>query len=373
MIEFGNNLLKFTDSRKLASLIPIFQPFEDTNKISSSSGIPLGRTKYYSSLLRLNLNNPPNPHVAIVGMTGSGKTHLIKTIVACTSIIGSESQSIIDWSGEYTDLSEELGGLVVRSKFSELTHSGCYPSGKITCFDLSKLEGKDAEVAANKILESIILDFKRQGFCDKVRSLIFIDEAWKLTGANGMLGPVFREARKYGLSIVAASQMFGDITNEIVANSSSLFIFRLQNPEDLESISAMHLFEKIENSKIKELGRGECASITFPSPGVKCETIIQVMDTTKSKFYRVRSLGGDAVFSEREIKVIAHRLGIGEQIISTAILSSEEGKYIDISKMSKSLLASGIQLATIVALMRLIGVNDTDIALLYGTYKSKRS
>lgn len=367
------NEMSLSNSNVIAGFMPILQHSEDAGSIAKSVGVPIGFSEKYSSLIRLDLNAPENPHVSIVGMTGSGKTHLIKTIILGVALTGEEVQIIIDWNGEYVELSLELGGIIINSDWAEsLKHIIKNPLQKIICFNLSNLGELDRREIASKILKDTLIYSKSKGFSQKVETLVFVDEAWKLLGGESITA-IFREARKYGLSIIAASQMLGDISNEIVANSATLFVFKLQNPADFDSLKSLNIFGKIGADRIKDFGVGECAALVSPCSDRKCEVVLKVLDLSNSKTYYVHTFGVDKLVSEMEIKRISGRLGISERVVSDAIALSAKGRHIDAAKMSASMLKSGVELAGVVALMRLMGVMDTDISkIISGLYNYGR-
>lgn len=367
---FTRKEMGLSNSNIIAGFMPIFQPNEDAGSISKSVGVPIGFSERYSSLFRLDLNAPENPHVSIIGMTGSGKTHLIKTIISGTALLSEEVQIIIDWNGEYVELSLELGGLVIDFALTDRLKRTMIenPSYKITCFNLSNLDESNRRKIASEILKQTLIYSKSKGFSKKVETLIFVDEAWKLLDSESITA-IFREARKYGLSIIAASQMLRDISNEIVANSATLFVFRLQNPVDFDALKSLNIFEKIGIDRIKDFGVGECAVLASPRSGLKCEVVLKVLDLTNLKTYYIHASGVDKLVSEKSIKRISGRLGISESMVSEAIAMSVKGRRIDAAKMSASLLKSGVELAGVITLMRLIGVRDIDMSkIISGLY-----
>ena len=110
-----------------------------------------------------------------------------------------------------------------------------------------------------------------------------------------------------------------------------------------------------------------------PCSDRKCEVVLKVLDLSNSKTYYVYTSGVDKLVSEMEIKRISGRLGISEKVVSDAIALSAKGRHIDAAKMSASMLKSGVELAGVVALMRLIGVMDTDISkIISGLYNCVR-
>ncbi|MDP2717257.1 MAG: DUF87 domain-containing protein, partial [Candidatus Micrarchaeota archaeon] len=55
-----------------------------------------------------------NPHVAVVGMTGSGKSFFVKTFLTRSNLVYGTNAFILDWSGEYGPWVRQAGGTVLR-------------------------------------------------------------------------------------------------------------------------------------------------------------------------------------------------------------------------------------------------------------------
>ncbi|BCS90994.1 MAG: DNA double-strand break repair helicase HerA [Candidatus Micrarchaeota archaeon] len=62
---------------------------------------------YWSSL------NITNPHMAIVGITGAGKSYFVKSFLIRASYVWNTNAVIIDWAGEYKAWVKQTGGTVV--------------------------------------------------------------------------------------------------------------------------------------------------------------------------------------------------------------------------------------------------------------------
>jgi len=81
--------------------------------LRSYDGIYLGKSVVYKSPVFLDASTLANPHIAAIGTSGSGKTYLIKSVIAKRVMYENYSVFVIDWNGEYSDLIPLLGGKVI--------------------------------------------------------------------------------------------------------------------------------------------------------------------------------------------------------------------------------------------------------------------
>ncbi len=87
---------------------PIDVLFEDPD-----NGIYVGRTRIFHVPFYWSYRNVTNPHIAIVGITGSGKSYFIKTFLTRASFVWNSNALIIDWAGEYRDWVKQTGGMII--------------------------------------------------------------------------------------------------------------------------------------------------------------------------------------------------------------------------------------------------------------------
>src|SRR5271157_685150 len=61
----------------------------------------IGTTKLFRVPFAWSFLNLTNPHISVVGITGAGKSYLVKTFLLRASYVWNSNAVIIDWAGEY--------------------------------------------------------------------------------------------------------------------------------------------------------------------------------------------------------------------------------------------------------------------------------
>ena len=86
------------------------EPQAESNKV----GVYLGNTWIYRTPFYLDTTKLVNPHIIVLGMSGSGKTYFLKGILARSRMYNSSNVLVIDWNGEYKNLISFLNGKTLR-------------------------------------------------------------------------------------------------------------------------------------------------------------------------------------------------------------------------------------------------------------------
>ncbi|MGC8710345.1 MAG: ATP-binding protein [Candidatus Micrarchaeia archaeon] len=73
----------------------------------------VGLTKIFNVPFTWTFANLTNPHIAVVGITGAGKSFFVKTLLIRASYIWNTNAIIIDWAGEYNTWVKQSGGTIV--------------------------------------------------------------------------------------------------------------------------------------------------------------------------------------------------------------------------------------------------------------------
>ncbi len=103
-------------------LLLVHPPEPRKEQLLSDPGdsIYLGKTKWLSVPVFWDYKKLINPHIAIVGITGSGKSYLVKTFITRTSLIWKTNAIILDWAGEYGKWVHQAGGKILDLKHEHL-------------------------------------------------------------------------------------------------------------------------------------------------------------------------------------------------------------------------------------------------------------
>ncbi len=111
------------------------EPPADFLMADPRDSIYLGRTSVFNVPFHWTFKRLTNPHIAITGITGSGKSYLIKTFLLRASLVMNSNAIIIDWAGEYKAWVKQVGGIVValgRGSYLNLMDlGGMKPSDRI--------------------------------------------------------------------------------------------------------------------------------------------------------------------------------------------------------------------------------------------------
>ncbi len=124
-----------------ATMFPI-----SSSGLSSKEGIIIGRNYFTGLPVYLDVFDKelPNPHLAVLGMSGAGKSVFEKILTGRGALLNIR-QGILDLEGEYKGVTKNLNGKIVKIKQGD-------PSG-INLFDLDVEENEKETGLLNKVAE----------------------------------------------------------------------------------------------------------------------------------------------------------------------------------------------------------------------------
>jgi len=197
--------------------------------------------------------------------------------------------------------------------------------------------------------------------------MLILDEAWRLLKNPEEMGTLYREGRKYGISMISATQMASDINNEIVANAGCLALFRLQSEKDYDILENTGLISPTEKKRLGSMEMGSCMLYLAYKGKV----------AHPSRFYLERVSGmefGNLCFSGGTMKCkLSYRkfLDVTDQLIEPhlkeRIISfvSQNGKELELSVFVRFLEEAKLDRAAIVCYLRELSIPDISIVNSY--------
>ncbi|MBN1169512.1 ATP-binding protein [Candidatus Micrarchaeota archaeon] len=103
-------------SKELARNMIFVHPPEPRKELllsDPSQGVYIGKTRFLNTPVFWDPEKLVNPHLAILGITGSGKSYTVKTFLTRASLIWNTNAVILDWVGEYREWVRQAGGRII--------------------------------------------------------------------------------------------------------------------------------------------------------------------------------------------------------------------------------------------------------------------
>jgi DNA helicase HerA-like ATPase len=114
--------------------------------------------------------------------------------------------------------------------FDENADSGFNPKQTNVVFNLSGLGSEELKrVSASLVLRKVYSQMKSWEQKHELQLAVFLDEA-HLMSKETVLGKLYKEARKYGVCMILASQSIQDFSTEVLENVGLKMVFKLNNP-----------------------------------------------------------------------------------------------------------------------------------------------
>lgn len=314
----------------------------------------MGKTGIYKAIVLYSRKNVINPHMALVGTSGSGKTNMMLNLIMKFSSMDSMYVIIIDWSGEYAQIASMLGikDYVYDSEHSSLSFYA----------NLSKCKNSEKLKKASAILKEVISKF---GLLGTNMLMIFIDEVWhflKNGETSAQISTIFREGRKYGVGIAVATQMLGEVNNEIIYNAGCLFIFKLYGSENILSLKSSMLLTDQELSILTDLNQGSCFSIMMMRDGSVSKTMLKRVQKFSINFFTVVCDGMEYKLDKRQALGLADSVfGKGASTKLDFVIESNM-RSVSLGKIAEVLFDLDADRAKTVYFLRKLGISDLDIA-----------
>ncbi len=303
-----------------------------------------------------------NPHVFITGITGSGKTYLAKSLMLKLYAILGCIVIVIDFTGEYGELASMFTGL--NSPTSEVEERIDEGRGGIVYINLSRLDEAEKVRMAISFLDTVARKMRKRRYKEgNKRIFVVLDEAWKLLGKGGSLEIMIREGRKYGVGMVIASQLIGDIDAPFLSNMATVFVFRIQDKLSLDLLSKNYCLRMDQSAAMQNLGVGSCFVIQLNRSNSRDS--FQISRVVGAKLGNIAKIFlGDKMNIEityGELDELVGRLcreSRGAEIISRV----RESGSIRIDRLIRDLIVAGADRRKILDSLKRIGIGESDMA-----------
>ena len=161
----------------------------------NTNGIYLGKLKHFWLPFFWDYRKLVNPHIAVFGVSGSGKSHLIKTFLTRARIAWGANALVLDWTGEYAEWVRQSGGSVIRLGEESINLMDCFGMRPVDrarqiMVSLEILSGLQ-NPAEKRLIEAAILEAyaKRMPLAEQAaagtQAPTLMDVQVELSGKNG--------------------------------------------------------------------------------------------------------------------------------------------------------------------------------------------
>lgn len=335
------------------------EPSYEEASNASGCGMLVGCSLNYSMPFFIDIDSSMNPHIFILGMSGGGKTFLMKNLLLRSNSTINADIVIIDFTGEYKEIaemlhSEEDGSQGLRGLFSKTENKTAY-------IGLSKYPEEEKIRISSRLLEELVRIMRARKFDSQKIMFIVLDEAWKLLKSDKKLETIIREGRKYRVGLILASQLIEDAELPILANTATLFVFRMQNKKSLEKLSKNYGLSDDMLSSIQNLETGSCLVIRVRKSGLRNAFIIRKVLSVKIP-QNIRVIIGENMIDVNESKMsgIIKKLAVKDPSPLISKISKE--KSIELPNLIKGLILLEADRRAILLQIRKLGIDDREIA-----------
>jgi hypothetical protein len=245
-------------SKDIASRLLLIHPPEPRKELLLSNpadSIYIGKTRWLSVPVFWDPKKLINPHIAVVGITGSGKSYLVKTFITRASLIWGANAIILDWAGEYSHWVRQAGGTVLdlsKERLNLLDPAGMNKGERIRQImsALKILSGTGEFPEESEQIESALEEAYSKSGTPEMADLLGILSEKKHSRAARMIGRLCAEGSDFFSG--KSTMDFGQIL------TSGLVCLDLHSlpGEDMRSLAGLTILqfikEKMRKSKVGE-------------------------------------------------------------------------------------------------------------------------
>lgn len=159
---------------------------------------------------------------------------------------------------------ERIDGMLSTGIFKS-TKPNFDTSKKVKRYVIKSLNSDEQKMFVDILLEDLFMEAKERGEQKGVKTFIVIDEAHKFINDDDghVINIIMREARKFGVGLILASQSFGHFSEDIIANAATKIVLGID--EMYHEISAKKL--RVEAKRFTYITPQKTAMIQVKNKG----------------------------------------------------------------------------------------------------------
>jgi hypothetical protein len=360
---YEHNISFLIGSRGLSRLACLPYIEESSLPEHAHGGIYIGESSALSIPVFLQPADMINRHILIAGISGSGKSYLVRSIITRTSAVLDSAVIVLDLTGEYcadADASERISPPKIAAGWHDAINGMASGTHRI---DISSLPEK-ARIRACKDALSAISSAMRRGIWTPNKVLVVLDEAWKVVSGDRGFDEVVREGRKYGVGMLVASQTTEDINGSLLENFGTLFVFRLRDQASIDRVVGNCSLDQSYTQRIRDLEVGSCIMVKGVTAAKgTCAQIKKISGVRVAPLIHIRSRGENEMEIEKDRIAGFIRKIVPDKEMGNALAENVMGSsVIELSAIIAGAIDGGSDRRSLLRGLQRLGIRDDDLA-----------
>ena len=243
----------------------------------------------------------------------------------------------------------------------------------LVCVDLHSLPDESLRSMAGLAILQFIKERMRAGEYSATplpKLFVVVDEAWKIASdGNSEVATIVREGRKYGFSLIVASQNPTDVHKSIFSSAGTVMCFRLTLASEREYVRSSLSYSSYFEEQSHQLTVGQALAHLEFSQNAACPRDFIISRIEGEELLESCTIRGGKMSLELEKSELSRKLlsfGLTDRQLAEVFSEFERQNYsIEAQKFAAMLGGMGHGPSAVVALLRDLGASERELLAVF--------